>query len=150
MIANFAAAFPNGITIGCAGGNIVKMTSAAAIQAYLPTGTTPSVLTGSFVDGTTPDNILIGQVLTLVLSVGFDKYDPNFGSATIHLEDMIIGGNGLFAGKTVKEFLQIASDVLGGCSNAFTASQVNAQADEINNNYDNGTQDNGHLICPNQ
>jgi hypothetical protein len=150
MVANFAAAFPNGITIGCAGDNTVKMTSAAAIQAFLPTGTTPSTLTGSFGDGATPDNVLIGQVLTLALSVGFDNHDPNFGSATIHLEDMIIGGSGPFAGKTVKQFLQIANDVLGGCSNAFTPSQVNDQADEINNNYDDGTQDNGHLICPNE
>jgi hypothetical protein len=150
MIANFSAAFPNGITIGCASGNTVTMTSAAAIQAYLPTGTAPTVLNSSFVDGATPDNILIGQVLTLALSVGFDNNDPNFGPATIHLEDMIIGGSGPFAGTTVKQFLQIANDVLGGCSNAFTASEVNDQADEINNNYDNGTQDNGHLICPKQ
>src|SRR5437868_6287983 len=70
MVANFASAFPNGITVGCAGGNTVKMTSVAAIQAYLPTGTTSSVLTNSYVDGATPDNILIGQVLTLALSVG--------------------------------------------------------------------------------
>jgi hypothetical protein len=147
LIANFAAAFPSGITIGCASGFTVKMTSAASIQAYLPTGTTPSVLSASYVDNP-PDNILIGQALTLALSVGFDLYDPNFGAGQQHLADMIIG-SGDFAGKTVGEFLTIANDVLGGCSSAYTPTQVNETADAINKNYDDGTVDNGFLTCPN-
>jgi len=148
MIANFNAAFSPGITLGCGGGFTQTMTTAASIQAYLPSGSAPAVLTQNFVDNG-PNTVLGGQLLTLKLSVGFDDYDPNFGASTIHLGDMIIG-SGVFAGKTVYEFLAIADDVYGGCSNAFTPSQINDEADLINNNYDEGKVDRGHLICPNE
>ena len=91
---------------------------------------------------------MAGQVLTLALSVGFDNYDPNFGQATIHLEDMIIG-SGDFQGMSVGDFLDLANDVLGGCNTNYTPSQVNSVADSINKNYDDGTVDNGFLVCPN-
>ncbi|HNP21058.1 MAG TPA: hypothetical protein PKM63_01510 [Panacibacter sp.] len=147
MIANFAAAFPNGVTIGDAAGYTLKMTNANSVALYLPTGATPAALTQSYVDAG-PNNILAGQVLTLALSVGFDNYDPNFGAGQNHLADMVIG-SGTFQGKTVSQFLTIANAVLGGTSNAYTAAEVNSAADSINNNYDNGTQDLGFLTCPN-
>jgi len=149
MLNHFASAFPSGLTLGCAGGFTVKFTTGTAIQFYLPAGTTPSVLTASFTDppDNVPDNVLIGQLLTLSLSVGFDLTDPNFGAGSQHLADMVIG-SGTFAGKTVAEFLQIANDVLGGCNTTYTPSQVNEVADAINNNYDGGTKDGGFLECP--
>ena len=147
MIANFAGAFPNGVTIGCTTGYTLKMTNSGSIQTYLPTGSTASALTQNWVDDG-PDNILAGQILTLALSIGFDNYDPNFGAAQIHLQDMIIG-SGDFQGMTVGQFLAIANDVLGGCSNAYTPVQVNETANNINNNYDGGIKDDGFLVCPN-
>jgi len=147
MIANFDAAFPSGVTIGCASGFTLKMTNAASIQTYLPSGSTPEVLTQNWVDDG-PNDVLAGQMLTLALTIGFDNYDPNFGAATIHLEDMIIG-SGDFQGMTVGQFFAIANDVLGGCSTAYTPAQINEAADKINNNYDEGKQDLGFLICPN-
>jgi hypothetical protein len=147
MIAHLATAFPNGVTLGCAGGFTMKMTTPSAIQAYLPSGSTAVVLTQNWVDGG-PNTVVGGQLLALALSVGFDNADPNFGAATIHLQDMIIG-SGTFAGKTVAQFLTIANDVFGGCSTAYDIKDINAEADLINNNYDEGTKDNGHLTCPN-
>jgi hypothetical protein len=147
MIAHFATAFPSGVTIGCASGFTQKMTTAASIQAYLPSGSTAVALTQNYVDNG-PNTVLGGQLLTLALSVGFDNADPNFGAAGVLLEDMVIG-SGTFAGKTVGEFLAIANDVYGGCSNAYTPQQVEDEADLINNNYDGGTVDKGHLTCPN-
>jgi hypothetical protein len=148
MLANFASAFPTGVTLGCAGGFTVKFTTATAIQFYLPTGTTASVLTASYTDppDNVPDNVLIGQLLTLSLNVGFDLNDPNFGAGSQNLADMYIV-SGTFAGLTVAQFLAIANDVLGGCRNDFTPSQVNDVADDINNNYDGGTKDDGFLSC---
>jgi len=148
MIAHFVSAFPGGVTVGCATGFTMKMTTAAAVQAYLPSGSTAVVLTQNWVDAG-PNTVVGGQLLTLALSVGFDNADPNFGAATIHLQDMIIGGSGPFAGKTVGEFLTIANDVFGGCSTAYDIGDINTEADLINNNYDGGTKDNGHLVCPN-
>jgi hypothetical protein len=124
------------------------MTTASAVQGYLPTGSTASALDQDWVDDG-PDNVLAGQLLTLALSIGFDNYDPNFGAATIHLEDMVIG-SGDFAGMTVGQFFAIANDVLGGCSTDYTPAEVNETATAINENYDGGTVDNGFLVCPNQ
>jgi len=147
MIAHFASAFPSGVTLGCAGGFTMKMNSASAIQAYLPSGSTAAILTANYVDAG-PNTVLGGQLLTLALSVGFDNADPNFGAAGVNLEDMVIG-SGDFAGKTVGQFLQIANDVFGGCSTDYTAAQLNVEATAINENYDEGKVDNGHLTCPN-
>jgi hypothetical protein len=146
MIANFDAAFPGGVTIGCNTGFTLTMNSAAAVQAYLPSGSTPEVLTQNWVDDG-PDNVLGGQMLTLALSIGFDLYDADFGAGQQNLEDMVIA-SGDFAGMTVAQFFAIANDVLGGCSTDYTPAQVNAAADAINNNYDNGTSDDGFLVCP--
>lgn len=147
MIANFDAAFPNGVTVGCATGFTMVMNSAAAVQAYLPSGSTPAVLTQNYVDAG-PNTILGGQLLTLALSIGFDLYDADFGAGQQHLGDMVIA-NGDFAGKTVAEFLAIANDVFGGCSTDYTPDQLNEAATAINENYDNGTVDKGYLVCPN-
>jgi hypothetical protein len=146
LIANFANAFPDGVTIGCSTGFTLKMTSAAAIQAYLPSTTIASVLDQNWVDNG-PDNVLAGQLLTLALNIGFDNYDANFGAAQIHLQDMVIA-SGDFQGMTVKQFFDIANDVLGGCSTDYTPAQINVAATNINENYDNGTVDNGFLQCP--
>ena len=147
--ANFAAAFPNGLTVGCTNGHWVKYTSAAAITEFLPAGGTPGVLTANATNPADKSikNVLIGQVTALALSVGFDSFDPNFGQGGVLLGDMVIG-SGLFAGKTVSQFLAIANDVLGGCSSAFSPSDVNDTADKINKNFDDGKTDNGFLICP--
>jgi hypothetical protein len=55
--------------------------------------------------------------------------------------------SGTFAGLTVAQFLAIANDVLGGCNTTYTPSDVNDVADDINNNYDGGTVDQGFLSC---
>jgi hypothetical protein len=152
LIANFAIAFPNGITIGCANAD-VKFTSAAAIQAYLPTSSTPTALSSGdhFVDGNTPDNILIGQILTLGLTLGFDANDPNFGAGSQLLSDMYIQ-SGPYAGMTVGDFYTLANNVLGGCNTTEDPSDINDAANAINNNYDGNLwkdpdQDNGFLGC---
>ena len=147
--ANFAAAFPSGLTVGCNAGHWVKYTSAAAITEFLPAGGTPSVLTANATNPADKSikNVLIGQVTALALNVGFDNYDPNFGTGTNALGNMLIG-SGPFANKTVNEFLSIANDVLGGCSNAYSPSAVNETATKINENYGDGKADNGFLVCP--
>ena len=123
------------------------MTNAASVTAYLPTGSTANTLTQNWVDDG-PNNVLAGQILTLTLSVGFDNYDPNFGAAEAHLENMVIA-SGVFSGKTVNQFLTIANQILGGTSTAYTPAEVNEAATAINENYDNGTTDKGYLTCPN-
>jgi hypothetical protein len=145
--ANFDGAFTD-LKVGCVGGFMITLTNAQAITDLLPTGGQAAVLTASATDPASIDNVLVGHLVALTLSTRFDVVDPNFGAAGIHLGDMVIG-SGPFAGKTVSQFLVIANNVLGGCSNAYTAKAVNQTASLINENYVDGTTNNGFLNCPN-
>lgn len=143
--AHFAAAFPNGVVIGC-GSNTLTFTTSAAVAAYLPAGGSPSVLNGSAVNPTSSRGVLSSQVLAIALAVGFDNSDPNFSASSASFSSLTIN-SGTFAGMSVANFLQLANDVLGGCSTQYTPSQINAAATAINENFDNGTVDNGYLNC---
>jgi len=147
--ANFAAAFPSGLVVGCNGGKKITLTTAQAITDLLPTGGQAAVLTASATNPAEIKNILVGHLVALTLSTRFDVTDADFGDGGVHLGDMVIG-SGTFAGKTVSEFLIIANNVLGGCSNAYTAKQVLDTATMINENYVDGNVDNGFLDCPNE
>ena len=145
--AHFGAAFPNGLQIGC-GNNTILLTGAQKITDLLPTGGKAATISGNLIDPTSIKNVLVGHLVALTLSTTFDAYYEDFGQAGMQLGYMIIGGNGPFAGKSVNEFMQIANDVIGGCSNAYTVNQVLEMATLINENYTDGLIDNKVLICP--
>jgi hypothetical protein len=144
--ANFAGAFPAGLTIGC-GSNTISLTSTLAVQNFLPSGGTPSLLSGALVDplAAAVGNTLASQLVGVTLAVGFDAYDPNFSSSGDVFGDLEIL-NGPHAGMTVSEFLSYANQVIGGCIPG-DASELNGTASAINENYDNGNTDNGYLDC---
>ncbi len=152
MYANFRKAFPNGFSVGsrdCTNGHVVFMGSPKAVTNSLPAGGKPAALTTDY-KNTVPKNVLVGQLITLCLNIGMEKYDPKFTSATTPLKNMMIG-SGPFEGWTVNAFFIEANKVLGGCSTSYTPSQVNETATSINENYDmddNNSQDNGFLNCP--
>lgn len=149
LAANFAGAFPNGLTVGACG-KTLHLSSAAAVCDFLPSGSTPKSLTISLVNpGTSYKNVLAGQLVALTLSVGFDGYDANFGSSASSLGSQIIN-SGTFAGWSVQDLLDEANKKLGGCASAYSASQLNNALSSINQNYVDGTTDNGFLSCPNK
>ena len=143
---NFAAAFPGGLKVGCDGGYTIKLTSAQAVTNALPAGGNPEALKKNYTDPVGLKNTLAAQIIALTLSVGFDKYDSNFGAADRTLESMYIK-KGKFSGKTVGEFLEIANKVLGKCSNDYKVSDINETATKINENYKDGDHDKGFLVC---
>lgn len=144
--ANFAGAFPGGLTIGC-GANTITLTSTLAVQNFLPSGGTPSLLSGALVNPLSgnPGNTLASQLIGVALAVGFDAYDDNFSSSGDALGDLEIL-SGPHAGMTVSEFLAYANQVVGGCIPG-SVTDLNGTASAINENYDNGTVDNGYLSC---
>jgi len=148
--ANFATAFPAGVTIGLPGRS-ARWTTAAAVEAYLPAGGPSTVLpAGNLVNPTTNQlkKNVAGQVLTLSLSVGFDDADPNFSPSGTALRDYIIA-SGPHAGMTVGAFLALANNVIGtAASTAQQVSDVQSTAENINENFVDGTTDNGYLDCP--
>lgn len=146
LAANFAASFPGGLTVGCEGGYKITLTSAKAIETLLPTGGKPLVLKASATDPASIDNVLVGHLVALTLSVVFDQDNEDFGGGDNELGSMVIK-TGTFAGKTVLEFWQIANDVLGGCNTTYTPAQVLETAAAINENYVDGSIDKGYLEC---
>ncbi|MFN0031665.1 MAG: hypothetical protein ACKVOR_05860, partial [Flavobacteriales bacterium] len=144
--ANFAAAFPSGLTIGCAANNALTLTSAQAVQDFLPSGSTPSALPNDMTNpGNSYNNVLAGQLVAATLNVGFDAYDANFAPAAGQLGNQIIG-NGTFAGMTINQLLAIANNVIGGCSNAYSFSSLNEALTSINENF-NGGSNGGFITC---
>ena len=136
--ANFAAAFPNGLTIGCAGGNTLKLTTSAAVEAFLPSGSTPSVLNNNYLNpGGTYNNIFAGQLVALTLNVVFDAYDPNFAASGGTLGSQIIA-SGPFANMTINQLITAANQVIGGCSNTYSPSALNSALTSLNENFDAG------------
>jgi len=146
LSAYFSAAFGS-LTIGCAGGYTLSVSSASVITKLLPTGGLVDVLHQNQINPSNIDNVLVGHLISLMISAGFDLYDPNFGAAEVHLGDMIIN-SGPFMGMKVNSFIQVANDVIGGCSTSYSVQQVLETTAAINENYVDGTRNNGFLKCP--
>jgi hypothetical protein len=143
--AHFNSAFPNGLTIGCT--NTLTLTTAQSVTDWLPSGTTPSALPpGNMVDNLTYDNVLAAQLVAATLNVGFDAADSAFDPSPELLGDRYIA-QGQFQGMTVNELLAKANSVIGGCENGISYADLNVAVTAFNENNDNGTVDNGFLIC---
>lgn len=145
--AHFTEVFGDQFTVGCYPDAYISLTSAQAVTDLLPVGGKASKLTAGLTNPASLKNVLVGQLVALKLSVGFDDYDPGFGESPVPLGEMIIA-RGPFKGGTVNQFLQLAEMVLGGCETNFTPEQVNEAASSINENYVDGKANNGFLLCP--
>lgn len=140
---NFSAVYPGGyVTIG-SGTKILKFTSAAAVIAFLPQGGTAGTLSGSATNPTTSSaGVLAGQLLAATLSVDFSaagRTATGLGAKK--------AGSGPLAGKTVSEILALADSVISGgpLPSGLTLSGLNDVLTAINENYDNGTTNDGYL-----
>jgi len=144
--ANFAAAFPDGLVVG--GPNTAAFTSSYSVQQALPTGGTAGALAQSYVNPVTSEaGVLLGQVVALSLSVGFDLYDPNFGASSTNLKDLVVA-SGTFAGITVEQVLAEANTIIGGGWSSYSASQINDAVSAINENFVDGTAVGSYLVNP--
>ena len=137
--ANFDAAFPSGLTIGC-DDNSLTFYTAQEIVDFLPEGGTPDTLPNL--------TVLAGQLVAATLNANFDAFDNDFAGSSVALGDMFIDATG-FEGMTVSEILDAANVVIGGCSDSYEYAALNVVLTTINENFDNGTIDNGHLTCNN-
>lgn len=148
MAANFATAFPSGVEIGC-GTRKIRLTSAIAVNNFLPSSGTPNLLpAGTLTNPTNYNNTLAGQLVTAKLNVGFDLAFSSFGSNSINLKDLVIA-SGTFSGWTVAKLIEEADKKIGGCvTNSISFSTYNSALTSINENYDNGTRNNRFLNCP--
>ena len=147
LFANFAGAFPSGLTIGCT--KTLRLTSAQAVADFLPSGSTPRVLEGNYTNpGQSYNNVLAGQLVAATLSVTFDLYDASFGSSSQNLKNLI-AGSGALAGLTVEQILAEANKLIGGCGSIYTIDDIYYALSSINENYVGGKVTGMYLTCCN-
>lgn len=142
---HFSAVFGGaGVTVG--GNRTLRFTSASAVRAFLPQGGKAGALRKSETNPTkkTDAGVFGGQVLALQLSVSFS----NAGVTRSGLGGLRVT-SGKLAGWTVFQVLALANAVLGGNNDALpggvSLNDLNTVVDLINNNYVDGTTDNGYL-----
>jgi hypothetical protein len=149
----FTQVFPSGYVLigdpdGPDGDNFysAKWTSAAAIEAFLPAGGTPSKLRNDLPlnPTTTPAGVLAGQILALRLNVEYSCAGifTTLGMPGVCFRGYIIPDScGKFGGLTVERFLAIADSAVGGKVQALTPfgaslSDVNKTATCLNEAFD--------------
>ena len=84
--ANFDSAFPDGVTLGCAGG--LTFTSSSAVQAFPTLKVDCCGAVRLLTDPTSGGGVLAGQLLAAKLSVGFDISNAAFGASDVGVEDL--------------------------------------------------------------
>jgi hypothetical protein len=131
---NFAGAFPQGLVIGDCG-NFMTFSSAQGITDFLPRNKDIDGINVAFA----------GQVTALSLSIGFDNAYTRFGASSTHISDLYVA-SGNFTNWTVAEVLAEANRAVGGCSN-YTIEELYEVVYNINENFANGTINNGFLNC---
>ena len=136
--ANFKYAFPEGLIVGDPNKYHVKLTSAYAIEKLLPTGGKPAVLNDKYTDPDAIMNVLVGHMVALKLSVGFDNYDKEFGKADGYLKFLIIADGFGFDGMDIKEIIKEADILLGGGKSSYSPSQMNEILTKINEYFVDG------------
>ncbi len=145
LLNHFDEAFPSGLTIGC--NNTLHLSSASDVMDFLPSGTTPALLPdGALVNpGQGYSNVLAGQLVAATISVTMDQTFADFGESDMPLADLILQ-SGDFEGYSVSDLIALGNSIIGGCASA-NVSSLNEALSSINENYVDGTQDNGFLAC---
>jgi hypothetical protein len=146
----FPLAFPAGLLMG--GQFQVVLSTAAAVEKFLPQGGTPSALTTSALDPkSTSAGVLGGQLAAVSLNVAFSAAGLLGQRDPMTLGQLAIA-SGPFAGMTVSAFLNLANRAVGGDATALpegaSLSQVNDAAASINECFDNGSITTGFLRRP--
>lgn len=144
--ANFDAAFPDGTSIGCDGGEVLFFTHAQAITDFLTCGGQQSVLISSDTNSACTDNVFAGQLLAATLNLGFDDAFDDFGADAVKLRDLVFT-DAQYAGYDVGSFVSEANEVIGGCLSADLDYYVIGLT-IINEDFVNGNQANGGLENP--
>jgi hypothetical protein len=168
----FDSVFPGGVTLGDHDGVdgdgdwALVFTSSAAVEAFLPATGTPGTLDGDATDPTDSSaGELAGQLLAAKLNVAFDDagaLDDCKGRDDLRLGDLVLVDcvDADLLGFTVRELIELADAAISGAlgSGPFdldgdthpdvSISDISDALDAVNNNFVDGTTDNGCLGLP--
>ena len=141
----FSEVFPTGLQVG--GTFKLTLTTAKAVEKFLPQGGTPKALDKNYTDPkSTKAGVFAGQVVALKLNVAFSDAGK-IGSGSVKLGELIVNA-GPLAGKTVYEVLNLANIALGGGTTPYSITQLNEAVTAINENFDGGKINKNYLRCP--
>jgi hypothetical protein len=125
----------------------LTLTSSNAVKDFLPSGSTPSMLPYDMVNpGGAYSNVLAGQLVAAMINVTVDACDPNFGASNEWIGNAWFVG-GPFDGYGVWDVIYAANQYIGGCGGSFTAAEFNTALTNFNENYGDGTANNGYIDC---
>lgn len=164
----FDTVFPNGVTLGDSDGidgdsiYALHFSSSSAIEAFLPAGGKASALTADAHDPTRSSaGVFAGQLLSARLNVEFDAsggLDDCKGRTDLKLGDLVFvsGVDADLIGWTVRDVIDLADQAISGelgndidldgdGSADVSISDLNTALDVLNNNFDDGTKNDGHL-----
>lgn len=169
--AHFATVFPNGLILGDEDGVdgdnafALVLTSAAAVEALLPTGGKAGAFTADLTNPTsTSAGVFAGQLAAAKLNVAFDFagfFDAQKVRDDLHVADMLYqaGVHPKLNGFSVLEIIDLADQAISGAAampmdvdgdliGDVGFSDLSQALDMFNNNFDNANQNLGVLTSP--
>lgn len=145
--ANFSSAFPSGLRVGdlagpdgASNGFTALWTSSAAVETYLPDGSTSGALTADLVDpGTTPAGNLASQLVAVKLSLAIAALPPSLRLVACGDEDL--------HGLTVAQLAALgdAAVATGSLPSGVSFTSLASTLAAVNLNFDNCTRNDGCL-----
>jgi len=168
---HFADVFPNGLILGDQdgvdgdGAFALVLTSAKAVEDFLPAGSTAGVLTEDLTDPTSsPAGVLAGQLASAKLNVAFadaDLFDGH-GHNGVLLGDLVYVGcvDDDLIGLSVRDVIDLADELIAGDegdgldldgdgTDDVGASDLSDALGALNENFDECSHNNGCLGLPN-
>ncbi len=168
---HFGAVLPAGLVLGDSDGvdgdafYAVLISSAKALESYIPDGGTPAVLSQDHIDPVaTEAGVFAGQLAAAAMNVAFDDagiFDSTKTDPLLKLRDLVFVANvhPMILGMTVAEVIDVCHEALSGEAvvpvdldgdlvGDVAISDLNDALDALNNDFVDGTQANGSLAVP--
>lgn len=173
LVAHFDTLFPNGLIVGdpdgadgdADGQYALVLTSAAAVAAFLPEGSSRQAFDHDAVDVTTSEaGVLSGQLTAALLNLAFDSagiFDVYKSQTTVFLTDLVFISDvhPLLVGRSVGEVVALANAAISGALPMptdldgdtvmdVTFEDLSSALAVFNTNFDNSTVNEAHLALP--
>jgi hypothetical protein len=132
----------NGFSLDVGHGFEMSFDSATAVMAYIPTPGSPGPLDSDVLDPTTTSSgIFGGDVTALALDVDFGDANLLTDTTGVAFGDLSVCSTGVAGldGKSVRQLLSIAEDLLGGTASPFQISDVDPVVSLVTGAFEDGS-----------
>ena len=132
----------NGFTLDVGHGFSMSFASATAVMAYIPSSGPAAALNSDMLDPTTTSSgVFGGDVTALALNVDFGDAGLLTNDSGTLFGDLTLCNTGVTGldGKTIRQLLSIAEDLLGGASSPFRISDIDSIVAQVTGGFEDGT-----------